>query len=231
MQWWEEFKTVKNEENGTTEPFLSLFVHRSGLTPKVDKTSLEELSQSLNEMVVGPLNALFGRANQENRISADKVANLKKQPLQEQIDFLAGGPDTAVIQNAFEGLKKEVLSVPLAATKGPSYHRDIEKLAFSLKDSIILRDILQIWLAIEKGGELKPTKPPRICAPPSESGPVEGWDRGIFDERLLSVKVPIAGSTSCVSVIGRLNSTRIRDFYGAAILARLASQMRIKVPF
>src|ERR1051326_6309312 len=103
VQWQQDFKkAVEDPTNGTTEPFLSRFVHQSGLAPKVDDTLLQEF----------------------------------KTKIKNKEDF-------------------DPLIIPLVATSKYSYNEGLEKLAFSLDNSIILRGVLQIWLTLENVAALK----------------------------------------------------------------------------
>ena len=220
-QWWEDFNRVPIDA-GTTEPFLSRFVHKSGLTPKVDEPSLRNIANTLKG-TVADLTRLWRGAITKNKVSAEEA---KEESLERRIEILKARHVDQVtlesIDRSIAILKDKVLGLPLVATKGDSYHKNLEKLEFSLNDSIILRGLLQVWLAIEQGGAFKLPQCEVRRSPYDAPMPVVGWKQGIFDDRPLAVKVPTPGLISCVSVIGRLNPIEIKSFYGAAVLRHLA---------
>ena len=226
-QWWENFAKVKEAETGTTEPFLSRFVHKSGLTPKVDELSLQKIAGDLRRNVVVPLKKLWSTAVKQKKIAKNEAKNAQSKTIERQIEYLAkkrANPKALkLIKDNAERLNSRVLELPLIATKNADYHKNLEKLEFSLNDSIILRGLLQVWLAIENGGafRLRQCRVRNSNSPSAPWSPVEGWDEGVFDKRPLAVTVPVAGSTSCVSVIGRLDPKKIKKFYGTKVLTYL----------
>lgn len=222
-KWWEKFEDVKAAETGTTEPFLSRFVHKSGLTPRVSGPVLQgiwtEIEKHLGADVVVPLDNLLANGIRDGKIDAIKT---QADGIAKKIEILKKirGNERPLkrIEGHISRLAKRLLELPLVATKSEPYHKDLEKLEFSLNSSIILRGLLQVWLAIEQGGKIEVGDPTAVSIGDQHPVPVEGWDQGVFDGKPLDVKTPRAGSTSCVSVIGRLDPDKIKKFYATAVL-------------
>jgi hypothetical protein len=171
VQWQQDFKkAVEDPTNGTTEPFLSRFVHQSGLAPKVDDTLLQEF----------------------------------KTKIKNKEDF-------------------DPLIIPLVATSKYSYHEGLEKLAFSLDNSIILRGVLQIWLTVEKGGRAQSQPYPAVCAIGSDHWEcIKEWNNKIFVGCPNLIKYPPDLSDSVV-VIGRLCRHEIQEWYRTAVRDHLVA--------
>ena len=135
-------------------------------------------------------------------------------------------PDKEEKDAEIEKLTSRLLQISLIATREHSYHSDLEKLAFSLDDSIILRGLLQIWLTIEQRGDFKGLPNPQIRPLGKTWEPVEGWTGGAFSSRPHSFNSPKGGSTRPVSVIGRLDPKYIKEFYRTALVAHLESAIK-----
>ena len=167
IQWRELFqKAIAGSGTGTTEPFLSRFVHQSGLTPKLDP---------------------------------DEVSALRRKR-QTEPTF-------------------DPLQIPLVATSKGTYHEGLEQLAFSLEDSIILRGLLQIWLAVQNGGSFE-AMPPAVkqTEEATTSTLIEHWQKAqVFIHPLGPVDFPTRHSKRSVSLVGRLSSEYIKKFYADAV--------------
>lgn len=218
-KWWESLENVK--EAGTTEPFLSRFVYKSGLTPRVEPPS-KILQKNLVDRVISPLRQML----KSSSINAEAKKNeIAKKTFSQKINFLHNNkvPDELLepIKLELDQLRREFLQSPLIATREPQYHKDLEKLEFSLNDSFVLRGLLQLWLAVKAGGKLIKGMPSHVQFPKeNEPTPIEGWNAGIFHGQPLAVKGP-TGSISSVSIITRLSPENIQDFYIEAVLSNL----------
>jgi hypothetical protein len=114
-------------------------------------------------------------------------------------------------------LGEDLLTLPLVATADESYHRDLEKLSFPLRDSIFLRGLLEIWLQAQRDGGFLPKSWKKV----------DRWGE-IFQAQVdfPVVQVSSPGSNCYTSVIGSLKSKKIKEIYSGAVIDRVIDSIK-----
>jgi Sigma-54 interaction domain len=111
-------------------------------------------------------------------------------------------------------LGADLLTLPLVATADESYHHDLEKLTFPLRDSIFLRGLLEMWLQAERDGSLP------------HWAKVDRWKEIFQKERGFPLAQASSGSNCYTSIIGSLNSKGIKEIYSGAVIDRVRDSIK-----